>query len=91
MKKILSVFLALLMMFSLASVGTVAFAEDTAPAVTAEEDTTSNARGAVSGYIPFSYECDYCGNTHEGFLGVLFAMLHTVLAAAKLVVTAVKR
>ena len=91
MKKVISVLLALLMMFSLASVGTVAFAEDAETPVAAEEDATSNARGAVSDYIPFSYECDYCGNTHEGFIGILFTMLHTVLQAAQLVVTAVKR
>ena len=91
MKKVISVLLALLMMFSLASVGTVAFAEDAETPVAAEEDATSNARGAVSDYIPFSYECDYCGQSHEGFIGILMTMFHTMISAIKLAYTAVKR
>ena len=91
MKKVISVLLALLMMFSLASVGTVAFAEDAETPVAAEEGTTSNATGRVSSYAEFNYECDYCGETHTGFLGVLITMLHTVLQAAQLVVSTVKR
>lgn len=92
MKKVLSVLLSVLMIFSIAQLGTVtAFAADGAEAVAAEEDTTSNAKGPVSGYRPFSVECDYCGETHEGFFGVFICMLHTVLSAVKLVVKAVQR
>ena len=92
MKKIISVLLALLMVFSVMSVGAVtAFAEDAETPVAAEEGTTSNATGRVSSYAEFNYKCDYCGNTHEGFIGVLITMLHTVLQAAQLVVTAVKK
>ncbi len=91
MKKVLSVLLSVLMIFSIAQLGTVtAFAADDTAAV-AEEDTTSNAKGPVSGYRPFSVECDYCGETHEGFFGVFICMLHTVLSAVKLVVKAVQR
>ena len=92
MKKVISVLLALLMIFSVMSVGAVtAFAQDAETPVAAEEGTTSNARGAVSDYIPFSYECDYCGNTHEGFIGILFAVFHAILQAAQLMATAVKK
>jgi hypothetical protein len=87
MKKVISVLLALLMVFGVMSVGTVtAFAEDAETPVAAEEETTR-----ISGYIPFSYDCDYCGETHTDFFGMLITMLHTVLQAAKLVVTAVKK
>ncbi len=91
MKKVLSVLLSVLMIFSIAQFGAVtAFADETTETV-AEEGTTSNATGPVSGYREFSVECDYCGQTHEGFFGVFIAMIHTVLSAVKLVVKAVQR
>ena len=93
MKKIISVLLALIMVFSIASFAVVSvYAEDTQENnVSYYVSTVDNATGAVSGYIPFSYACDYCGETHEGFFGVLIAMFHTVLSAVKLAVTAVQR
>ena len=61
MKKVLSVLLSVLMIFSIAQFGAVtAFADETTETV-AEEGTTSNATGPVSGYREFSVECDYCG------------------------------
>ena len=41
--------------------------------------------------FPFSYDCDYCGETHEGFFGVFITMIHTVLAAVKLITKAVQK
>lgn len=93
MKKIISVLLALIMVFSIASFTVVSvYAEDTQESnASYYVSTVDNATGAVSGYIPFSYACDYCGETHEGFFGVLITMFHTALSAIQLAVTAVKR
>ena len=53
MKKVLSVLLSVLMIFSIAQFGAVtAFADETTETV-AEEGTTSNATGPVSGYREF--------------------------------------
>ena len=92
MKKVISVLLALVMLFGVASVGTVSvFAEEAQETADESAPAVDNATGAVSGYKEFNYECDYCGETHSGFFGVLITMIHTVLSAVKLAVAAVKR
>ena len=55
------------------------------------ENTTSNATGDVSGYADFNYVCDYCGETHEGFLGIFIAMFHALLSAFDLMKKAIER
>ena len=45
------------------------------------EESTSTK---ISGYKPFEYECDYCGETHEGLLGIFVTLYHTILSGFEL-------
>ncbi|MCH5198121.1 MAG: hypothetical protein J1E34_04355 [Oscillospiraceae bacterium] len=55
------------------------------------EETTAPATPAISGFKPFSYECDYCGETHEGFLGIFVTILHTFLSGVELIKNALTK
>ena len=95
MKKIIAVFLAALMLvgaFQVAAVPVV-YAEETNPIDEAPvpEGWTLPGDGAVSGFIEFEYNCDYCGETHEGFIGIFIAMLHTLLSVFNLGKKAIER
>ena len=97
MKKLISVLLSVLLLFSALQIGSaVAFAEGTDATAqqtvgeTSDTDLPDTGAG-VSDYIPFEYACDYCGQTHEGFIGILITMLHTFMSAVNLAIEAVKR
>gem|GEM_PF-6299564 len=49
--------------------------------IVVEEETQQQ----ISGYIPFAYECDYCGETHEGFIGIFITLFHTLMSVFDLV------
>ena len=88
MKKALSIFLAVLMLFSAIQLTAVtAFATE----ITQEE---IDEAPVPTGYAPskeFSYECSYCGETHEGFFGIFITMFHLLLSAFNLGQKAVTR
>ena len=96
MKKAISVFMAVLMLFSVMQISAVTvFADeisqediDEAPV---PEGWTLPGDGAVSGYKEFKYECDYCGETHEGFLGIFITLLHTLMSIFDLGQKAIQR
>ena len=98
MKKIIAVFLAALLLvgaFQVAAVPVV-YAEETnpideAPVPTEDPGFTLPGDAPVSGFIEFNYDCDYCGETHTGFIGMLIAMLHAVLNVFKLGQKAIQR
>ena len=55
-------------------------------------DETITAESAqISGYIPFSYECDYCGETHKDLMGIFITMFHTLLSAIALLKKAITK
>ena len=89
MKKFIALLLAALMLVSVLQVVAVpVFAStitqediDDAPV---PEGWTLPGDGDVSGYLPFNYQCDYCGETHEGFFGIFIAMFHMLLQAFQL-------
>ena len=99
MKKIIAVFLAALMFVGALHVATVpVFATEItqddindAPVPTEDPGWTLPGDGAVSGYREFSVECDYCGETHEGFIGIFMAMFHALLSAFNLAKKAIER
>ncbi len=87
MKKVIAVFLAVLMFVGVFGVTSApVFAEDTNPIDEAPvpEGWTLPGDGAVSGYKEFSYDCSYCGETHEGFFGIFIAVFHMILSAFNL-------
>ena len=96
MKKFIAVLLAALM---LAGVMQVAAVSVFASSITQEEideapvpeGWTLPGDGAVSKYIPFSYDCAYCNETHEGFFGIFITILHLFLQAVQLGQKAVER
>ena len=96
MKKFIALLLAALMLVSVLQVVAVpVFAStitqediDNAPV---PEGWTLPGDADVSGYKPFSYPCDYCGETHTGFLGIFMTLFHTLLSIYKLAEKAVKR
>lgn len=53
-----------------------------------EEETTT---AKVSGYKPFAYECDYCGETHDGFFGIFITIYHTFLSVFDLIKKAITK
>lgn len=89
MKKFIAVLMAVLMLIGVVQVTAVtAFASgitqeeiDEAPV---PEGWTLPGDGAVSGYKPFEHQCDYCGQTHEGFFGIFITLLHLILSGFKL-------
>ena len=96
MKKAISVFMAVLMLFSVMQISAVTvFADEITQEEIGEapvpEGWTLPGDGAVSGFKEFSYECDVCGNTHEGFIGILMTMLHMLVGMFKLGQKAVER
>ena len=96
MKKVIAVFLAVLMFAGVMQVTAVpVFAEDNMDDIIDEapvpEGWTLPGDGAVSGYKPFEHQCDYCGETHEGFIGIFITMLHTFLSAIQLVQKAIQK
>jgi hypothetical protein len=90
MKKVLSVIMAALMLFSVLQFTAVTvLAEETTAADPLEEAPvpegwTLPGDAAVSGYKPFSHECTYCGETHEGFFGIFITIFHLLLSAVKM-------
>ena len=89
MKKFIALLLAALMLVSVLQVVAVpVFAStitqediDNAPV---PEGWTLPGDADVSGYKPFSYPCDYCGETHEGFIGIFITLLHLLLSGFNL-------
>ena len=89
MKKFIALLLAALMLIGVLQVTAVSvFAStitqedlDDAPV---PEGWTLPGDADVSGYKPFSYQCDYCGETHEGFFGIFITLLHLLLSAFNL-------
>ena len=96
MKKFIAVLMAALLIFGVVQVTAVTvFASDVTQDIIDEapvpEGWTLPGDGAVSGYKPFNYECNYCGETHEGFFGIFIALLHMLLDAFNLGKQAVQR
>ena len=95
MKKFVALLLAALMLVSVIHVASVpVYASDISQEEIDEapvpEGWSLPGDGAVSSFIPFSYECQYCHETHEGVLGILFTMFHLILSAFDLGYKAVK-
>lgn len=95
MKKVISVFLSVLMLLGALQIGSaVAFADETGTDVEqalAEAPSLPDTGSGVSASKPFEFHCDYCGETHEGFFGMFIAMIHTFLSAVQLAKKAVER
>ncbi len=88
MKKALSVFLAVLMLFSAIQLTAVtAFADE----ITQEEIDEAPVPAGYAQYKPFSHECSYCGETHEGFFGIFITLFHLLLSAFNLGQKAISR
>ncbi len=88
MKKALSVLLAVLMLFSAVQMTAISsFAND----ISQEESDEAPVPAGYAHYKPFSYECSYCGETHEGFFGIFITLLHLMLSAFNLGKKAISR